>query len=84
MHAGIEEMLETVFSVRSMSRLFKEEKSAGSSITNDCADENQLDRTGQSSVRKVRGWFEMAVSLRGREPGNSETSTVGRCYQAAQ
>jgi hypothetical protein len=38
----------------------------------------------QPAVRRVWGWCEMAASLRGREPRNRGTSTVGRCYLAEQ
>jgi hypothetical protein len=38
----------------------------------------------EMAVRKVRGWCEMAVSLRGRDLGSRGTSILGRSYQAAQ
>jgi hypothetical protein len=38
----------------------------------------------EMAVRRVGGWCEMGASLRGREPGDTGTSTVGRRYQAAQ
>jgi hypothetical protein len=36
----------------------------------------------ETAVRRVGGWCEMVVSLRGREPGNRGTFTVGRRYLA--
>jgi hypothetical protein len=38
----------------------------------------------ETAVRRVRGWCEMAASLRGCEPGSRGTSIVGSRYQAAQ
>jgi hypothetical protein len=38
----------------------------------------------ETAVRILRGWCEMAVILRGREPGSRGTSTFGRHYQAVQ
>jgi hypothetical protein len=34
--------------------------------------------------RRVRGWCEMVVRLRGRERGSRGTSTIGIRYQATQ
>jgi hypothetical protein len=50
----------------------------------DWDDDCQLDWTGQFSLRRAGSWCEIAVSLRGRDPGNSETSAVGRCHQSVQ
>jgi hypothetical protein len=69
-HTTIEELLEAVFSVRSVRRLYNE-------------DQLPLRESLESAVRSVGGWCEMAASLRGREPGNRGTSTVGSHYQAA-
>jgi hypothetical protein len=38
----------------------------------------------ETPVRRAGGWCEMAASLGGREPCSRKTSTVGRCYHAAQ
>jgi hypothetical protein len=38
----------------------------------------------EMAVRRVGSWCEVAVSLRGREPRSTGTSTIGRCYQAVQ
>jgi hypothetical protein len=67
----MEYLSEAVFSVRSVPRLY---------------DEGQLPlrRSLETEVRRVEGSCEMAASLRGREPGNRGSSTVQRCYQAAQ
>jgi hypothetical protein len=55
-HAIIEELLEVVFSVRSVPRLYKEKQL-------------QLRESLETVVKRVGGWCEMAASLRGREPG---------------
>jgi hypothetical protein len=62
--------MEDTFSVRSVPRLYDE-------------DQLPLQESLESAVRRVGGWCEMAVSLRGRELGSRATSTVGSRYQAA-
>jgi hypothetical protein len=37
-----------------------------------------LRETLETAVRRIRVWLEMAVSLRGSEPGSRRTSAVGR------
>jgi hypothetical protein len=62
---------------------------------NDCAGEDQQQFNGPTSsaerslspetaVRRVGVWCEMAASLRGRDPGSTGSSTVGRRYQAKE
>jgi hypothetical protein len=70
-HPTTDELLETVFSARSISRLYKK-------------DQLPLRESLEMAVRRVEGWREMAISLRGREPGSRGTSAVGRSYPAAQ
>jgi hypothetical protein len=70
-HATTEELLEAVFPVRSVLMLYNEDKLS-------------LRETSETAVRRVGGWCEMAASLRGREPGSREMSTVGRRYQETQ
>jgi hypothetical protein len=55
--------LEAVFSVRSVPRLYNEGHLA-------------LRESSETAVRRVGDWWEMAVSMRGREPGSREMSTV--------
>jgi hypothetical protein len=50
-HATIEELLETVFSVRSVPRLYKE-------------GQLPLEEISETTVRSAGGWYEMANSLR--------------------
>jgi hypothetical protein len=52
-HATIEELLEAVFFVRSVPRLYKE----GLLL---------LEKSFETAVRRVGSWCEMAASLRGR------------------
>jgi hypothetical protein len=55
-------MLEEVFSVRALPRLYNEDKLP-------------LQGSLEMAVRSVGGWCEMAASLRGREPGSRGMST---------
>jgi hypothetical protein len=66
-----EELLEVVFCVRSMPGLYNE-------------GQLPLRNSPEMAITRVGCWCEMAASLRGREPRRRGTSTVGRCYQAAQ
>jgi hypothetical protein len=70
-HAKIEELLEDVFSVESVPRLYNE-------------DQLPLRDSPETAVRRVGGWCEMAASLQVREPRSRGLSTAGRCYQAEQ
>jgi hypothetical protein len=38
----------------------------------------------ETAVTRIRSWYEMAASLRGRELGSRGTSSVGNRYQAAE
>jgi hypothetical protein len=38
-------------------------------------DQLSLQKSLETAIRRVGGWCEMTVSLRGREPGSRETST---------
>jgi hypothetical protein len=69
--AAIEDLLKSVFSLGSVSRLYNERQL-------------QLRVSLETAVRRVGGWCEMAASLREREPGCRVTSAVGRQYRAAQ
>jgi hypothetical protein len=68
-HTTIEELLEAMISARSVPRLYNEHQLL-------------LRESPETAVGRVRGWCEMAASLRGREPGSREMSTVRRRYQA--
>jgi hypothetical protein len=60
-HGTMNELLEVVFSVRSVPRLYNE---------------GQLPLESHvTAVRRVGGWCEMAASLRGRESVSKGTST---------
>jgi hypothetical protein len=76
-HATIEELLEAMFSVRSVPRLYNEDQLP-----------LRVSREGvcrQAILRRqLGGWCEMAASLRGLEPGSRGTSAVGRRYQTEQ
>jgi hypothetical protein len=67
----MEKLLEAVFFVRAVKRLYNEEQLP-------------LWESPETAVRRVGGWCEMAASLRGREPRSRGTSTVRSRYQAAQ
>jgi hypothetical protein len=69
-HAAMEKVLEAVFSVLSMPRLYNE-------------DQLPLRDSLETAVRKVGGWCKMAASLRGREPGSRGMSAVGSRHRAA-
>jgi hypothetical protein len=73
-YAIIQELLETVFSVRFVPRRYKEDQ-----LLSPVRRESP-----ETAVTRVGSWCEMAVSLRVREPGIRGTSTVGSRYQAAQ
>jgi hypothetical protein len=62
-HATIEELLEAVFSVRSLPRLYNESQL-------------QLETSLQTAVTRVRVSCEMAASLRGVSPGAGECPLV--------
>jgi hypothetical protein len=64
-------ILEAVFSVRSVPTLYNE-------------DNLPLRDSPETAVKRIGIWCEMAASMRGHERGSIGTSTVGRCYQAAQ
>jgi deoxyribodipyrimidine photolyase-like uncharacterized protein len=68
-HAAIKELLEALFSVRSVPRPYNEDKLP-------------LRGSLEAAVRRVRGWREVVAGLRGREPGRRGTFTVGRRCQA--
>jgi hypothetical protein len=69
-HPSIRELLEAVFSVTSVPRLYKE-------------DQLPLRKSLETAVRR-RVWCGMAVSLRGRETGSRGMSSVEGYYPAAQ
>jgi hypothetical protein len=56
-HATTKDLLEVVFSVRSLARLYNEEQ-------------HLLRESLDAAVRRVGDWCETAVSLRGCEPRN--------------
>jgi hypothetical protein len=68
--AAIEGLLEVLFSVWSMPRVYNE-------------DQLPLREHSVMVVRRVGGWCVMAASLQGREPQGRGTSAVQRHYQAA-
>jgi hypothetical protein len=49
-------------------------------------DEDQLPSQDSldTAVRRVKGWCEMSVSLRGHELWSRGTFAIGRCHQAVQ
>jgi hypothetical protein len=61
-HATIEELLEAVFSVRSVPKLYN-------------GDQLIIEKSLETGDRRVGGWCEMVASLRGHEPGGRGTST---------
>jgi hypothetical protein len=67
----MEELLGEVFYVWSVTRLYNE-------------DQLPLRESLETAARRVGGWCEMAFTLRGHEPGNRGTPTVGRSYRAVQ
>jgi hypothetical protein len=71
-HETIEQLLEAIFSVRSVLR-HKELLPIPVSR-----------ESPQTEARRVGGWCEMVTSLRGREPGNRRLFVFRRCYLAAQ
>jgi hypothetical protein len=69
--ATVDELLEAMFSVRSMPRLHNE-------------DQMPLRESLETRVRRVGDLCEVASSLRGREPCSRAMPTVGNRYQATQ
>jgi hypothetical protein len=63
-HATTEELLEEMFSVRSVPKLYNEGQLP------------LLVLILETAVRRVGGWCEMAASLRGRKPGAGERPLV--------
>jgi hypothetical protein len=71
--AATEELLEAVFYVRSVPRLYNE------------AESRERERESlETVVRRVGVLCETAARLRGYEPGSGGASAVGRRYQATQ
>jgi hypothetical protein len=64
----IKELLEAVFSVPSVPRLYNEDRLP------------LRDKSLKTEDRRTGGRYEMGATLRGREPGSRATSTVGSRY----
>jgi hypothetical protein len=79
MHATTAELLENVFSVRSMPRLYNEAQ-----LLIVVGPSRVRVESLETAIKRVGGWCEMAASLRGGESGSRGTSTVERRYQATQ
>jgi hypothetical protein len=72
-----DELWESVFSVRSVPRLYNEANCYYESV-------GSL-KSLETAIRRLGGWCEMVASLRGGpEPGSKGSSIAGKRYQAAQ